>query len=693
MPARQPVIPGFGPDDEPPVSPAEPTSHPQVTPAPPAGFAARFSPRPPTPGSFASRIGPRPSLFDRLPQPPPHDPSPTSPATTAVPPAPAIRPETSAGAAGKARDLLAAIRTLRAVEREGRPASAAERDALARFPGFGAVALSIFPNPSTGSYPDAGWQARGEELAALLSPDEYASAKRTTFSQYFTSPAVMAALHAGLTRLGVPAGATVLEPGCGTGNFLTGGHRYVGVELDAVTGRIARLLHPAADIRVENFRDTRLPPLDGVIGNVPFADLKIEHGRAMKLSLHDYFFAKSVDALKPGGVSGAASPRRLHARQTERRPSAKTAGRPRRISSAPIRLPSDAFKRARYVGRDGHRIPAETWPWLRRTGPRRRRSRMAGRYRPVEPSRVPTVLDQSLFSWPTPRWCSAMWSRKDTLYGGEGVQRRWSAGDLAERAQAQGDRPTAPRFVADSRLRHGATEPAFRPRRSSPAAAAESTDLRRCRFFINERPGTICQDRGWADRDPCRTACVRLLRSDGAMTGPHASASLDSSFATLLAGYCESQNEGWPAKNFARTTRQRTESGLRPIRQACMDQSTRRRPARPPPSSASSVACPISSSSAKIRTPCWSCRWRSTTKPRARPPKPQSSEKGRRRARSPPITSVRSRPPKKDCWSPSTSTGAVDVPFIARTLRQSAEEPAVIAELGDLVFHDPATGR
>ena len=79
--------------------------------------------------------------------------------------------------------------------------------------------------------------------------------------------------------------------------------RFIGVELDSISGRIAKALHPGQDIRIENFRDTRLPEasIDAVVGNVPFADLKLDY-RGQKLSLHDYFFAKSIDALKPGGV-------------------------------------------------------------------------------------------------------------------------------------------------------------------------------------------------------------------------------------------------------------------------------------------------------------------------------------------------------------------------------------------------------
>ena len=120
----------------------------------------------------------------------------------------------------KARDIIAAIRTLQQIEREHRPATGDERQVLARFGGFGAVALSLFPDPLTGRYKDAGWQALGDELNSLLSPEEYDSAKRTTFNAFYTSPIVIQAMHKAVRRLGVPQSATVLEPGCGTGNFL-----------------------------------------------------------------------------------------------------------------------------------------------------------------------------------------------------------------------------------------------------------------------------------------------------------------------------------------------------------------------------------------------------------------------------------------------------------------------------------------
>lgn len=147
-------------------------------------------------------------------------------------------PPLASGEKAKAKDILDAIRTLKHLEHEGRQANPDERQALLRFGGFGPVALSLFPDPVTSSYKDLAWQALGETLQMLLSPEEYESAKRTTFNAFYTSPTVIQAMHEALGRLGVPRQATVLEPGCGTGNFMAlapQGMRFIGVELDSCT--------------------------------------------------------------------------------------------------------------------------------------------------------------------------------------------------------------------------------------------------------------------------------------------------------------------------------------------------------------------------------------------------------------------------------------------------------------------------
>ncbi|WP_020469620.1 LAGLIDADG family homing endonuclease [Zavarzinella formosa] len=286
---------------------------------------------PPSSLPFVDRVGrhePAPTFVERVRPPPESQP-------------PAEQVEFSSGEKSKARDLLNAIRKLQLVESYRRPATPQERNTLSRFCGFGPVALSIFPNPATGEYKDETWKKLGDELNGLLSPVEYDSVKRTTFNAFYTSPLVIDAMHTALDRLGVPDNALVLEPGCGTANFFRPGKRYLGVEMDGISGRIAKLLHPDQDIRIENFRDTKLPPVDAVIGNVPFADVRLEHN-GQKFALHDYFFAKSCDALKPGGVMALVT---THYTLDKQNASIREYLAERADFLGAIRLPSDAFKR------------------------------------------------------------------------------------------------------------------------------------------------------------------------------------------------------------------------------------------------------------------------------------------------------------------------------------------------------------
>jgi hypothetical protein len=253
--------------------------------------------------------------------------------------------EVAVGEKSKARDLLAAIRTLKALECEHRTPTPDEHQALARFPGFGPLALRIFPDPVSRGYKDPTWQALGEELLSLLTPSEYDSAKRSTFNAFYTPPVVIQAMYDALARLGIPPDANVLEPGCGPGRFLgqaPEGMRFIGVELESLSGRIARLLHPRADIRIEDFRDTRLPEgcIDAAIGNVPFADLKVEYG-GRRLSLHDFFFVKATDALRPGGVLALVT---SHFSLDKQDASVRESLAGRADFLGAIRLPSDAFK-------------------------------------------------------------------------------------------------------------------------------------------------------------------------------------------------------------------------------------------------------------------------------------------------------------------------------------------------------------
>jgi N12 class adenine-specific DNA methylase len=268
-----------------------------------------------------------------------------------APPAPTVHADeplvgSASGEKAKARDILEAIRIVKQIEEENRIASKEEKQALRRFGGFGPVALSLFPDPITGKYKDTGWETLGRELESLLSPEEHDSAKRTTFNAFYTSPEVINGMHDALDRLGVGPGSLILEPGCGIGNFLghsRNGSRYIGVELDRTSGQIARALHPEHDIRVENFRDTRLPEgkLDAVIGNVPFASIKLEH-RGHRFALHDYFFAKSVDALRPGGILALVTSRFTLDKHNA---AIREYLAERADFLGAIRLPAEAFKR------------------------------------------------------------------------------------------------------------------------------------------------------------------------------------------------------------------------------------------------------------------------------------------------------------------------------------------------------------
>ena len=336
----------------------------------------------------------------------------------------------ASGEKAKARDILAAIRALKTIEQEQRVATPEERQTLARFAGFGPVALSIFPDPVTGHYKDMTWQAVGEELKSLLTPEEYHSAKRTTFNAFYTSPTVIAAMHEALCRLGVPRNATILEPGCGTGNFMSLGQqglRFIGVELDRISGRIAKALHPEQDIRIENFRDTRLSEgsVDAVIGNVPFADLKLDY-RGLRLSLHDFFFAKSIDALKPGGVLTLV---------TTHFTLDKVNGAIREYLAAKadfvgaIRLPSDAFKR------EGTAVVTDI-VFLRKRSLEEPPQHADRDWLSVVPLTIEDVeIPINCYFVTHPEMVLGAWTRKDTLYGGEGYSVT-ANGDLAEQLAA-----------------------------------------------------------------------------------------------------------------------------------------------------------------------------------------------------------------------------------------------------------------
>jgi N12 class adenine-specific DNA methylase len=247
----------------------------------------------------------------------------------------------------KARDNIAAIRLLKTLEAESREATEAEKAVLARYVGWGALANAVF-----GHYTAPEWRNTAAEVEKLLTPDEYASARASTPNAHFTSPQVIGAIWSGLYKIGLGQGAQVLEPAMGVGHFfglmpesMQGGHK-TGVELDSVTARIAQKLYPDSTIFAKGFEETPLPDnyFDAVVGNVPFGDYPV-HDPHMKhhltRSIHDYFFARSLDKVRPGGVMALITSRYTMDKQddTIRRHLAEHAD----LLGA-IRLPNTAFK-------------------------------------------------------------------------------------------------------------------------------------------------------------------------------------------------------------------------------------------------------------------------------------------------------------------------------------------------------------
>jgi len=246
----------------------------------------------------------------------------------------------------KARDNIAAIRLLKTIEAETREATTDEKPLLARYVGWGAMA-NVFRQD-----PPQEWKSTAETVKELLTDEEYQSARASTPNAHFTSPVVIEAIWSGLHRLGLGQGAQILEPAMGVGHFfglmpesMQGGHR-TGVELDSITARIAKTLYPDATIFAKGFEETPLPDnyFDAVVGNVPFGDFGV-HDPAMKPQLtraiHDYFFAKSIEKLRPGGVMALITSRYTMDKEngTIRRHLAEHAD----LLGA-MRLPNTAFK-------------------------------------------------------------------------------------------------------------------------------------------------------------------------------------------------------------------------------------------------------------------------------------------------------------------------------------------------------------
>ena len=208
------------------------------------------------------------------------------------------------GAKEKFRNNMAAINLLHELEIENRLATPEEQEVLSRYVGWGGLSMAFDEH-------NAAWAEEFKELYASLSPEEYRAAMESTLTAFYTPPVVIKAMYDVLDRLGFSQG-NILEPSCGTGNFFgllpesMQNSKLHGVEIDSLTGRIAKQLYQKANIAIEGFEKTNLPDdhFDVVLGNVPFGEIRVNDSRynAQKFLIHDYFFAKALDKVRAGGV-------------------------------------------------------------------------------------------------------------------------------------------------------------------------------------------------------------------------------------------------------------------------------------------------------------------------------------------------------------------------------------------------------
>ena len=247
------------------------------------------------------------------------------------------------GPKAKYQANVAAIKLLKHLEETTGQATPEQQEVLSRYVGWGGLADAFDPDKSA-------WAAEYSELKELLTPEEYAAARASTLNAHYTSPTVIRAIYEAVEKMGFRTG-NILEPSMGVGNFFgmlpesMAGSRLYGVELDSISGRIAKQLYPKADITVAGFETTdRRDFYDLAIGNVPFGQYQVNDKAYNKLgfNIHNYFFAKALDQVRPGGVVAFVTSRyTMDAKDsTVRRYLAQRA----ELLGA-IRLPNDAFKK------------------------------------------------------------------------------------------------------------------------------------------------------------------------------------------------------------------------------------------------------------------------------------------------------------------------------------------------------------
>ena len=242
----------------------------------------------------------------------------------------------------KFENNVRAILTLKTLEKENRPASPEDQEVLSRYVGWGGI-------PQAFDEHNASWADEYRQLKYLLTPEEYEMARASTLNAHYTSPTVIRAVYAAVEQMGFHSG-NILEPSCGVGNFFgllpqsMEKSSLYGVELDSITGRIAQKLYPQADIAVTGFEKTdRKDFFDLAIGNVPFGNYKVADRQFDRYNflIHDYFFAKALDQVRPGGIVAFITSKGTMDKQS---PDVRKYIAQRAELLGAIRLPNNAFK-------------------------------------------------------------------------------------------------------------------------------------------------------------------------------------------------------------------------------------------------------------------------------------------------------------------------------------------------------------
>ena len=256
-----------------------------------------------------------------------------------------LDPSDLGGARTRFKNNVAAIRLINFLDERGAMATDAEKKVLSQFVGWGGLSQAFDEKNES-------WKKEYAELKTLLSAEDYEQARSSTLNAYYTAKDVIGGIYAALERFGVKGNNRILEPAMGTGNFfgympkeIAEGSRLYGVELDNITGRIAAKLYPQANVQIKGFEDTSFPndKFDIVVGNVPFGGYGVADSdyNRYNFKVHDYFLAKSVDKVRPGGIVAVITSKGT---MDKLNPSARKYVAERAELLGAIRLPNNAFK-------------------------------------------------------------------------------------------------------------------------------------------------------------------------------------------------------------------------------------------------------------------------------------------------------------------------------------------------------------